>query len=46
MHGLDADQLSTIPHSGTHQDVTVESNLTPDVETEGQGIGWHAHIHV
>lgn len=44
MHGLDADQLSTIPHSGTQQDVTVDSNLTPDVETEGHGIGWHVHV--
>lgn len=39
LHGLDADQLSSIPHSDTQQDVTVDSNLTPDVETEGQGIG-------
>ena len=44
MRGLDVDQLSTIPRSGTQQDVTVDSDLTPDVETEGHGIGLHVHV--
>lgn len=43
-YGLDGDQLSSIPRSGTEQDVTVDSNLTPDVETGGQDIGWHVHV--
>lgn len=44
MRGLDVDQLSTIPRSDTQQDVTVDSDLTPDVETEGHGIGLHVHV--